>query len=361
MISADVPYRVRGSVSLFAKKINLEEYEVAFLFVHSRIIHTYIVNDNSYECILNLDGIRTARDIAKLLGTKVANVIAILRLLLTDSILTKEAVDHGEERFSRQLNFLSSFETSSQSSFEMQQRIKTGVVAVIGIGSIGSWILESLARSGISSFILIDNDIVEPSNLQRQALFSEYDIGKSKVDAAAVRLRLIDKQISVKTFTTVISDPETLSALIKMASVVVNCADMPDIATTNECVSKACFAHRIPHVLCGGYDGHISFLGQTVLPGISACWRCYSESSVYEEGLDGYEYVQLTKQSLQGGTIAPIAAITANFHALEVLKVLSSYSRPTMLNQVGEFDFLKYEMSSKSFTRNPRCSLCANV
>src|SRR3989338_10791857 len=94
------------------------------------------------------------------------------------------------ERYSRQ-------ELLTEIGKEGQKILKTKTVAIIGIGALGTVSSELLARAGIGNLILIDRDIIEESNLQRQTLFAEEDIGKSKADVAKKQLTRINSIINI--------------------------------------------------------------------------------------------------------------------------------------------------------------------
>ena len=78
-----------------------------------------------------------------------------------------------------------------------QQKIAESKVAIVGIGALGTVAAELLARSGVGELLLIDRDVVEKSNLQRQMLFSEKDIGQSKATSASKKLKEINSEIII--------------------------------------------------------------------------------------------------------------------------------------------------------------------
>lgn len=84
-------------------------------------------------------------------------------------------------------------------TFEKLERIKRSVIAVFGLGGVGGYALESLARSGIGTFYLIDGDIIEPSNVNRQLLALASTIGMSKVEVARRRVKEINEDAEVFT------------------------------------------------------------------------------------------------------------------------------------------------------------------
>ncbi len=351
-------YSIRNNISVFTKHKKKGGVKIAFLFEHSRLIHTFQVSDLACECIKLFDGTRTNTDIAQKLGLQKVEVQELCLYLNDQNILQLAHPEKVDQRYSRQLNFLSSFESALVSRYDLHERMLDATIVIVGMGSIGSWIAESLVRSGIGGITLIDCDIVDQSNLPRQALYAESDIGLKKVSAAANRLWQVNKSLNIKQIDTFVESPNDLASHIIDATVVVNCTDEPDVTTTNDIVSIACFEKCIPHVLCGGYDGHLSYIGQTVIPFKTSCWRCYSESMIYDKSLKGYKHIAVTSSKAQGGTLAPVSAIMANIHALEVIKIVTGYHASGMKNRKAEFDFLTYSLHFTDIPRNPRCTLC---
>jgi molybdopterin/thiamine biosynthesis adenylyltransferase len=205
---------------------------------------------------------------------------------------------------------------------------------------------------------VVDPDVVVSSNLTRQALYFEKDLGRKKVNVLRSRACLINRGVKVYAVEKRIRTARSLAPLIRGASVVLQCADQPDVEIMNDLVSKACFPLSMPHILCGGYDGHLSYVGQTVIPHRTSCWRCYVEGDVYERGLQGFEHVRVTPVSIRGGTLSPIACITASIHVLEAIRVISGFAKPLMVNNKAELDFLSFSFSKTKIPRKKDCSLC---
>lgn len=88
------------------------------------------------------------------------------------------------------------------------ERIQSSAVAVFGLGGVGGYALEALARSGIGTFYLIDGDVIEPSNMNRQLLSLASTIGKAKVEVASVRLKEINEAVQVFTYCSMIKPDE---------------------------------------------------------------------------------------------------------------------------------------------------------
>src|SRR3989344_4921983 len=89
-------------------------------------------------------------------------------------------------------------ETFSKIGKENQEKLLIASITIIGIGALGSAVLDMLARAGVGKIKIIDRDIVELNNLQRQSLFTEEDLGKPKVDAAKEKILKINSDIKIE-------------------------------------------------------------------------------------------------------------------------------------------------------------------
>ena len=311
-------YTVRNCVSTFVRRGRRGKITLACLFQSSRLLISFKLNTLSLRCFKLLNGKLKLKDIAPRCGVSNEELSAFVAYLEKERIV--ESVSHSKRRsvprYRRQLNFFASFETNTSTRETFQKKLGTSQVVILGLGGIGSWVAESLTRSGVGEFILIDPDKVTASNLPRQTLYQERDLGRKKVKAAAQKLRLTNSEVKIIGLERKIISAKQLIPIIRNADLVINCADQPDISITNDIISQACFALKIPHILCGGYDGHLSFVGQTVIPYKTSCWGCYISGKSYEKRLSGFKSLIITHVSEEGGTLAPIASITAKVHAL---------------------------------------------
>lgn len=339
-------------------------YEVSFLFNVSSVILSFELNEPAFHCLPYLDGQHSTKQIASIVGIKEREVCRLIttlqkaRVFCTRSSM-KSRSREIDGRFSTQLNFFAEFETGTLTRSEMQERLQASHVLVIGLGGIGTWVVQGLSLAGVKKFTLVDSDIVEMANLNRQCLFALADIGRAKVEAVASKLAQVDSSARVSALQRRITSKDDCVEMAQQANLIVNCADEPSTDTVNRIVSEAGYELNLPHILCGGYDGHLSFIGPTVLPGKSACWYCYERALDRQLGLAGYEHLTITPSHIQGGNIGAISAITANYHVLEAIKVLTCFSTPTMLNRVAELDFLTFEINFRNFKKRRGCPLCA--
>jgi molybdopterin/thiamine biosynthesis adenylyltransferase len=243
----------------------------------------------------------------------------------------------------RVLNFLADYFPS----FEVEdqfERLRETPVVILGAGAVGSWVAAQLAQSGFRYFSIIDDDHVERSNLNRSLYFAS-DVGKPKTDALANRLLTISDDVITNTRRTMIADMAQLRPILEdlpRQTIVVNCADSPSVDATSSIVDSVCQPLRMPYVIAGGYNLHLSLIGMTVIPGESACYHCSRMSLDEMQAGDLEDLRKLVRPWRNVGNIAPLAAITSSFAANEVIRlaVRSTRLMPRMLNRRGEFNFL---------------------
>ncbi|NCO46515.1 MAG: molybdopterin-synthase adenylyltransferase MoeB, partial [Vibrio sp.] len=131
-----------------------------------------------------------------------------------------------------------------QFDFEGQEALKQSSILILGAGGLGCAASQYLATAGVGSLTLIDDDVVELSNLQRQVLHSDADIGRKKVDSAAESLRMLNPYLTVNTVDQRLEDAQ-LKALIEQHSLVLDASDNLD--TRNQ-LNKICFQTKTPLV-----------------------------------------------------------------------------------------------------------------
>ncbi len=153
---------------------------------------------------------------------------------------------------------------------EGQERLRASSVAVVGCGALGSVIADGLVRAGVGSLRLIDRDVLELHNLQRQVLFDEEDVeqGLPKAVAAARKLARINGEVRLEPVVADLS-PRNAERLLTGVDLVL---DGTDNFETRYLVNDVCVRHRIPWV----YGAVISTYGMTttILPGRTPCFRC---------------------------------------------------------------------------------------
>ncbi|MCX6689978.1 MAG: ThiF family adenylyltransferase [Methanoregula sp.] len=151
---------------------------------------------------------------------------------------------------------------------EGQRRLEESRAVIVGLGALGSSVANSLVRAGIGQVVLIDRDMVELHNLQRQILYSEEDLGRPKAVAAAEILQKINTSVEIETHAKDLN-VSNVEKLLTGADVVL---DGTDNLQTRFLINDVCVKHRIPWIYAGvvGTGGMV----MPILPGRTPCFRC---------------------------------------------------------------------------------------
>lgn len=185
-----------------------------------------------------------------------------------DSIHILPAVAGGAEitredmqRYSRQIML-------EEIGFTGMEKLRNAHVSVIGVGGIGNPVVTQLTAMGIGKLKIIDRDVIEISNLHRQHLYTEEDIGKVKVEVALERLRKLNPQVEIEAVPTSVTT-YTVENLVKGSDVVI---DALDSIEARYALNDACIKQNIPLI----YAGALGMVGSvcTILPNKTACLRC---------------------------------------------------------------------------------------
>jgi len=229
-----------------------------------------------------------------------------------------------------------------------QARLAGAHVVLVGLGGIGSPALQYLAGAGIGTLTLIDDDRVEASNLQRQTIFAEADIGMLKAERAEEWLAQFDPAIAVRAVALRLTSANA-AGLIAGADLVL---DGCDNFATRLAVSDACTAAAIPltSAAVGRFQGQVAnFAGH--LPG-QPCYRCYVGDAFDAEDCDS---------CADDGMLGAMAGWAGTFGALHAIRALlegiSALGDPQW-GRLHLLDGMKPGMRTITIARDPACKGC---
>ncbi|MCY4304561.1 MAG: ThiF family adenylyltransferase [Aestuariivita sp.] len=336
---------IRPSVSF----IPLSESIFDFFQSSTRRSFRFRLRPEIVKVIMQLDGKKSITEICAEHDAMLPQVENFLKLLhercVAEPKHIRDTINNSE--FHRILNFLGDYFPANE-LLAIFDRLRSATIAILGCGAVGSQIAIQLAHSGFQHFVIIDNDIVEESNLNR-SIFRRDDIGVPKVQALKSAIHRISPSIQIKKFPIKISAYAHLESLLLNAApdIIVNCADEPSVDMTSEWINSYCHKQRVPYVIAGGYNLHLSLIGMTVSPGVSACFNCsrITLNELEHESLNGIRRLWRPKRNL--GSLAPLTGITSSLAASEVLRLAVRSERlvPAMWNRRGEYNFLTNTIS----------------
>lgn len=238
-------------------------------------------------------------------------------------------------RYSRQIML-------PQVDIDGQQRLLAARALIIGAGGLGSPAAMYLAAAGVGHIAIADPDSVELSNLQRQLLHHDSDIGRNKVDSAQDTLKLINPGVQIVPIAAALQD-SALDEEVRQADVVLDCSDN---FATRFAVNRACVAHRTPLVSGAAIrmEGQIAVFDSSREK--SPCYHC-----LYKEGEED-------DQTCTGnGVLAPLVGIIGSLQALEAIKVIVSMGE-TLAGRLVVFDGFTHEWRTLTLKQDPDCAVC---
>ncbi len=217
-----------------------------------------------------------------------------------------------------------------------QQKLKCSRVVIAGAGGLGSPAALYLAAAGIGNIRLIDHDIVELSNLNRQILHGTGDIGKPKIESAAMKISALNPHVNFESVSETVTVANA-SRLVADADLIV---DALDNLETRLALNRAAVACRIPfiHGAVSGFEGR----AMTVIPHRTACLGCLYKGPVKKE-----------KFPVAGVTPAVIGSLQAT-EALKYLLNLGSLLTDRLLI----YDGLNLKFDEFQVKKNPACDVC---
>jgi molybdopterin/thiamine biosynthesis adenylyltransferase len=245
------------------------------------------------------------------------------------------------ERYSRQILF-------EGIGREGQERLLRSRVAIIGCGALGTAHAEALARAGCGHLHLVDRDFIEPSNLQRQTMFTEGDATARlpKAVACARHIKEINSEIEVESEVTDVNRTN-IERLVRDCDLVL---DGTDNFATRYLINDACVKHNKSWI----YGAAVSSYGvtMTVRPHISPCLRC-----VFEESPDAGSAPTCDT----AGVIMPIISVVSAVQVTETLKLLTGQME-RLHNSLMQFDVWRNEWRRISLGNpNPDCPACGRA
>jgi sulfur-carrier protein adenylyltransferase/sulfurtransferase len=227
---------------------------------------------------------------------------------------------------------------------EGQQKLRSASVAVVGAGGLGSPVALYLAAAGVGTIGIIDFDVVDTSNLQRQVLYGSGDVGESKVRAAARRLSDMNPHIRVVAHEERLTTANAL-AILEPYDIVI---DGTDNFPTRYLVNDACVLLGKPYV----YGSILRFEGQVSVfhARHGPCYRCLFR----EPPPPG-----LVPSCAEGGVLGVLPGIIGSLQALEAIKLILGRG-DLLVGRLVLFDALSFQWRELRLRRNPDCPVCGH-
>ena len=226
-----------------------------------------------------------------------------------------------------------------------QEKLARARVFMVGAGGLGSPVGYYLAAAGVGTLGIIDHDVVDLTNLQRQIAHSTPAVGMPKALSAKATFEKLNPDVTVNAVNGQLL-PESVEDHIRGYDIVVDCSDN---FATRFLVNDACVALRKPLVS----GAVLKFEGQvtTILPGAGHCYRCLFEEVPPEDLLDSLQ---------RAGLLGAVAGVVGTLQAVEVLKYLLGIGE-LLSGRLLLYDALNARFRTIHVPRNPSCQACGDL
>jgi len=240
------------------------------------------------------------------------------------------------DRYSRQVML-------EEIGYQGQLKLKQAKVCVVGVGGLGNPIVTRLTAMGVGKIRIVDRDVIELSNLHRQTMFNEDDVGQVKVETAAKKLRKLNADIVIEELPISINDYTALD-VVGGCDVVI---DALDSVNARYSLNKACIEKKIPFVT----GAAVGVTGQsfTILPNETACYHCL---------FPALDEDSMPTCSIEG--VHPsILSIIGGIEVSEAVKIITG-KQPSLNDKVLHVDLENLIFNFTKVSRVQECSVCGS-
>jgi len=259
-----------------------------------------------------------------------------------DEVYILPAVAGGsEELSSKELDRFSRQVMLEDIGYQGQLKLKNSKVCVVGTGGLGNPITTRLVAMGVGTLRIVDRDVIELSNLHRQTMFDENDVGQVKVEVAAKKLQKLNSDCKIEALAISVNDYTALE-VVEGCDVVI---DALDSVNARYALNKACVKFKIPFVT--GAAVGVSGQAFTVLPKQSACYYCM--------------FPELNEDTMPTcsieGVHPSILSIVGGIEVAEAVKIIIG-KKPSLSEKILHIDLENLDFNSTRTFRVDECPIC---
>lgn len=262
------------------------------------------------------------------------------------------------ERFDRQIRYFADITTGPTPS-QCQARLESARIVVLGVGGLGGWSALSLACCGIGEMLLVDGDLVEESNLNRQVLYTEADIGRLKADVAAERLGAFNSRMRLNTLAERVDGEESVAEAIAGYDLVIDAADWP-AHEIEQWVNTACFAADIPYITMSHFPP-IARVGPLYIPGVTGCFACQVAAYRRSYPLFDVAIEQRRAKTSPAATLGPACGLIGGQVGLDIMHLLTGLAEPSTQGEAHIYDLRTMEVEREPVVPEPDCPVCGHL
>lgn len=257
-------------------------------------------------------------------------------------------------RYLRQIEYFEDIEGSRKKAQEYQQRISNATIAILGIGGVGNWLLQGLSSVGFQKFLLIDPDSVELSNLSRQILFSQDDVGSPKVVAARNWVMRFNRDAEVETVHKSVQHEADIEEIVCKVDLFVRTAGYVP-SQLGRIINKLAVKHKTPYLSVGG-----ACVGPFYIPSKSACFGCL-ETKIMQISPMTFNAIQKNRRTVRDThtpVYGPQIAINAMIAVNEIVQFFTSTKLPKSSSDIIGMNLNDFHLTHFAFDIQDKCLDC---
>lgn len=272
--------------------------------------------------------------------------------------LSDKLTEYDVTRWSRNLEFFGAHCKAMDNKYTFQEKLKSIKVVIFGLGGVGSNILYNLTAMGVQNIRIVDFDTIELSNLNRQVIYNESDVGQLKSVVAKNRILEFSPNANIEVINKKISCSSDVEELLLGQDIVISAIDQPR-EKIMDWFNVACLKQNLPF-LCGSIDSRLAIY-YTIIPKKTGCIECWKSSIVkssfmFQDIIQQEDFVPAISPNV---AIMPFMSIVSGLLASEFLKIVTGIIEPQSLGKLCAFDFVSSKTTIlESWEKNPDCLWC---
>ncbi|WP_018693840.1 HesA/MoeB/ThiF family protein [Algicola sagamiensis] len=270
-----------------------------------------------------------------------------------------------DERWCRNFDFYGSLIPMSENKYEVQDKLRNATVGLLGLGGLGSNILLGLAAMGVKNVVAADFDMIEQSNLNRQILYRQEDVGKEKAPTAEMRIKQFYPGMNTRISRQKFESHEDIERFIEGCDVVIGVADKPRMKMPMW-MNQACINRNVTFI-SGGLNINRGLI-YSVTPGKTGCISCWRNqanvSNEINEVIHGHKHEthQTFETPYSSPAFAPLVSVVTGAMLTEAVKVLTGIAEPSFGNKLTQIDFKNFESRViETWKRSEHCPMCSHT
>jgi bacteriocin biosynthesis cyclodehydratase domain-containing protein len=257
-------------------------------------------------------------------------------------------------RYDRQLVYFA--DARPGRAAELQAGLRDATVAIVGVGGLGSWAAAGLASAGVGRLVLVDDDVVDLSNLNRQVLYRRSDVGRLKAEVAAEALAAFNPELTLAPVVERVDGAERAEAVVEGADFVVETADWPPFQLSRW-LDAACWPRGVPRIVAAQFPPRVR-IGPSYIPGTTGCLACQERALRRDHPL--YDRVAEFRagRPVVAATLGPASGIIGAAIAMDVVHHLTGIAAPATAGVGLTIDLRDWSVERAEVERDPDCPRC---